>query len=133
MIWHKPAMPAKTISASACMKIVEAASQSCQASLPVPTATGTSTGDGLASLSTAFTYGSMVLAVLVLIAGYGWAKFVAHEAKEMAKADAKTYIDGWLADKAPGIIRQRVDFILDATLGSGSDDKAADDLGEQAG
>jgi hypothetical protein len=128
-------MPAKTITANACMKIVEAASQPChvQVAASPAIATGVSAGDGLASLSTAFTYGSMALAVLVLIAGYGWAKFVAHEAKEMAKADAKTYIDDWLADKAAGIIRQRVDFIIDATLGSGSDDKAADDLGEHAG
>lgn len=48
----------------------------------------------------------------------------------MAKADAQNYIDKWLAEKAPGIIRERVDFIIDATIGSGDDATAAEDLGE---
>jgi hypothetical protein len=98
--------------------------------ISVPPEPANKTADALAGLSTAFTYGSMLLAVIVLLAGFAWAKFVAHEAKTMAQADARDYIDRWLAEQAPGIIRERVDFIIDATLGSGDDATAANDLGE---
>lgn len=50
----------------------------------------------------------------------------------MAKACADDYIKDWLAREAPGIIRQRVDFILDATLGPGNDAEAADAIGKEA-
>lgn len=98
--------------------------------ISVPPEQTNSTADALAGLSAAFTYGSMVFAVLAVIAGFAWAKHVAREAKDMAKVDAQNYIDKWLAEKAPGIIRERVDFIIDATLGSGDDATAAEDLGE---
>lgn len=132
-MWQMGGMGAQVISADVCGKMVEAATRSCQPMISVPPEPTNSTADSLAGLSTAFTYGSMLLAVVVLLAGYAWAKFVAHEAKEMAKLDARHYIDKWLADEAPGIIRQRVDLINDATLGSGDDATAADDLGAQAG
>lgn len=54
------------------------------------------------------------------------------EARAMAKACADEYIRDWLSNEAPGIIRERVDFILDATLGSGNDSDAADELGKEA-
>lgn len=50
----------------------------------------------------------------------------------MAKACADEYIRDWLSKEAPGIIRERVDFILDATLGSGNDSEAADEIGKEA-
>ena len=123
-------MAGQAISVDVCAKMVESATRSCQPMISVPPEPANSTADALAGLSTAFTYGSMVFAVLALIAGFAWAKHVAHEAKEMAKAYAQNYIDEWLAEKAPGIIRERVDFIIDATLGSGDDATAAEDLGE---
>ena len=126
-------MAGKSISADVCSQMVESATRSCQPMISVPPEPANSTADALAGLSTAFTYGSMVFAILAVIAGFAWAKHVAHEANEMAKADAQNYIDKWLAEKAPGIIRERVDLIIDATLGSGDDATAADDLGESAG
>lgn len=79
----------------------------------------------------------MVLAVLAVIAGFAWGKIVTstaeREAQKMAKACADAYIKKWLAEDAPGIIRERVDLIVDATLGTGNDAKAADDLGKEAG
>jgi hypothetical protein len=124
---------APPIPANTCAQMVEAAARSCQPMISMAPEPANTTADSLAALSTAFTYGSMLLAVVVLLAGYAWAKFVAHEAGEMAKTDARNYIDKWLAEEAPGIIRERVDLINDATLGSGNDDTAADDLGAQAG
>ena len=123
-------MAGQAISSDVCAKMVESATRACQPMISVPPEPANSTADALAGLSTAFTYGSMVFAVLALIAGFAWAKHVATEAKEMAKADAQNYIDKWLAEKAPGIIRERVDFIIDATIGSGDDATAAEDLGE---
>jgi len=91
----------------------------------------------LTSQSNAIAFGAVVLAVIVAIAGIAWGAIITRkaerEAREMAKSCAEAYIEKWLADEAPGIIRQRVDFLLDATLGSGNDAKAADDLGEGAG
>lgn len=78
----------------------------------------------------------MLVGILVVIAGYAWGRFVAADAKDHAQKAAKEradeYIQEWLAKDAPSIIRQRVDFILDATLGSGNDAEAADDIGKEA-
>lgn len=123
-------MPVQTLPADVCTKMVESAAHACQPIVQASSVPATSTADALAGLSTAFTFGSMLLAVLVLLAGFTWAKFVAHEAKEMAKADARDYIAKWLAEQAPVIIRERVDLIIDATIGSGDDATAAEDLGE---
>ena len=93
----------------------------------------------LTSQSNAIAWGAVVLGVIVAVVGWGWGwgKTIAadaeREARAMAKSCAEDYIAKWLADEAPGIIRERVDLIIDATLGSGNDAKAADDLGAQAG
>lgn len=121
------------MSADVCSKMVESATKACQPMISVPPEHANSTADALAGLSTAFTYGSMLLAVVVLLAGYGWAKFVAHEAKEMAKTDARDYISKWMAEKAPGIIQSHVELLNDATIGEGDDANAADELGKEAG
>jgi hypothetical protein len=77
------------------------------------------------------------MGVTSVIAGYAWGRFVATDAKDHAQKAAKEradeYIKEWLSKEAPGIIRERVDFILDATLGSGNDAEAADELGKEAG
>lgn len=107
---------------------------------PPPEAATTSTADSLAALSVAFTYGSILFAILALIAGYAWGKIVAanaerearDEAKKVAKECADEYVKQWMAKEAPGIIRERVDFILDTTLGGGNDAQAADEIGKEA-
>lgn len=87
-------------------------------------------------LSTAFTFGSILLAIIALAAGFAWGKIIAAAAKEEAQKAAKEraddYIQEWLAKEAPAIIRRRVDFILDATLGDGDDAEAADKIGKGA-
>lgn len=137
-------MATKTIPVDACSTMVESATRSCQpliAAAPIP---DNSTADSLAALSTAFTYGSIVLAVLAVMAGFAWGKLIAARAekearlaatdiaKDVAKVAAEAYIADWLSKQAPGIIRERVDFILDATLGNGNDAQAADDIGKEA-
>lgn len=126
-------MPGQTITADVCSKMVESATRSCQPLISVPPEPATKTADALAALSTAFVYGSILLAVLVLIAGFAWAKLVAHEAKEMAKSAAEAYIAKWMAENAPGIIQAHVELLNDATLGEGNDANAADELGKEAG
>lgn len=128
-----------TVSASACSQMVETATRSCQAVIPSvreiapnwdPMATA------LASQSNAIAWGSLVLAVIVVIAGIAWGKITTanaeREARAMAKACADEYIREWLSKEAPGIIRERVDLILDATLGAGNDADAADEMGKEA-
>lgn len=133
-------MAGQTITADVCGKMVESATRSCQPMISVPPEPVNSTADSLAALSAAFTYGSIVLAILALIAGFAWGKIVAANAEKEARAEAKKvakecadeYIRDWLSKEAPGIIRERVDFILDATLGSGNDADAADAIGQEA-
>lgn len=134
-------MAGQTITADLCGKMVEAATRSCQPMISVPPEQANPNWDAIAvaltSQSNAIAWGAVVLGVIVAVVGWAWAKTIAadaeREAREMAKSCAEAYIAKWLADEAPGIIRQRVDFILDATLGSGDDAEAADDLGAQAG
>ena len=133
---HTARMTAQTIPVDACSKMVESGTRSCQPLISVPPEPANTTADALAALSTAFTFGSMLVGILVVIAGYAWGRFVAADAKDHAQKAAKEradeYIQEWLAKDAPSIIRQRVDFILDATLGSGNDAEAADDIGKEA-
>lgn len=139
-MWQALAMLGQTISADACSKMVESATRSCQPMISIPPQPANSTADSLAALSTAFTFGSIVLAVLAVMAGFAWAKIVTANAEKEARVEAKKvaetyadeYIRDWLSKEAPGIIRERVDFILDATLGSGNDADAADEIGKEA-
>jgi hypothetical protein len=132
----KPFVPLET-----CSKFVESAARSCQPLVTAPPEAAHPNWDAIAvsltSQSNAIAWGSAVLATIFAVAGFAWAKVVARdaerEARDMAKTCAEAYIGKWLAQEAPGIIRERVDLILDATLGSGDDTKAADDLGVQAG
>lgn len=131
------ALAKEPVPANICAQMVESATRSCQPLLQVPPEPVNKTADSLAALSTAFTFGSILLGILVLLAGYAWGKFIAldagKEATKAAKERADVYIEEWLATEAPGIIRERVDFILDATLGSGNDADAADEIGKEAG
>ena len=76
------------------------------------------------------------MAVVAIIAALAWGKIVTataeREARDMAKQCAQDYISKWLAEQAPGIIRERVDLIMDTTLGPGNDAQAADEIGKEA-
>jgi hypothetical protein len=139
-MWQVIAMSEQTVTADICSKMVESATRSCQPLLSVPPEQPNPNWDAMASsfasLSSAFAWGSIILAVVAVIAALAWGKIVTStaekEAKAMAKACADDYIKEWLSKEAPGIIRERVDFILDATLGSGNDSDAADEIGKEA-
>ncbi|WP_147418727.1 hypothetical protein [Sphingobium terrigena] len=120
--------------------MVESATKACQPMISLPPEQANPNWDAmaasLASQANAIAWGSLVLAVIVIIAGIAWGKIITanaeHEARAMAKACADEYIKEWLSKEAPGIIRERVDLIADATLGSGNDADAADEIGREA-
>lgn len=140
-MWQTVAMPAQSITVDACSKMVESATRSCQPLIAAAPEQANPNWDAMAtsfaSLSNAFAWGSIILAVVAIIAALAWGKIVTasaeKEARDMAKSCAEDYIKKWLAEQAPGIIRERVDLIMDATLGAGDDAKAADELGKEAG
>lgn len=119
--------------------MVEAAARACQARPWLPP-TPTSTGDALVALATAFTFGSILLALFALVGVLAWGIMVKvwaerearAEAKNVAKACAYDYIRVWIANEAPKIIRERVDIIAGAALGSGDAAKTADTIGKEA-
>ena len=131
---NAPAQQALTdpIPANVCSQMVESATRSCQPLIQMPAEPAVTTADSLAALSTAFTFGSILLAILALIAGYAWGRIIAASAKEEAQKAAKECADDWMAKNGPGIIQQHVEFLNDATVGSGDDAKAADDIGQGA-
>lgn len=128
------------IPADLCSHMVNAAARSCEPLPPIVSAPPNPNWDAMAtsfaSLSNAFAWGSVLLGAIAIIAALAWGRAVGvsaeREAKKMAKECADSYIQSWLSKEAPGIIRERVDFILDATLGPGDDAKAADDIGKEA-
>ncbi len=124
------------VSANMCAQMVEFTARSCQSLIETPTEPVNSVADSLAMLSTAFTFGSILLAIIALIAGFAWGKIVAataeKEAKQAAKECAEEYIVKWMADEAPAIIRKQVDLLNDATIGDGDDAQAADNIGKGA-
>lgn len=83
-------------------------------------------------LSTAFTFGSILIALIAIIAGFTWGKMIAASAKEEAEKAAKQCADDWMARNGPGIIQAHVELIMDATIGDGDDAAAADGIGEGA-
>lgn len=137
-----------------CARIVEATTKSCSVP-PVasPPSAGAPNWDAMASsfasLSTALTWGSILLAFAALAIGYAWMRIATREAKEAAREEAKAvaehearkeaksladaYIAKWLAEEAPDIIRAHVENLQNATLGTGDDDEAADEIGKAAG
>ena len=141
-MWQERAMPDATVAAGVCAKMVEAATRSCPATTPLASAQAANPNwDAIAvaltAQSNAISFGAVVLAIIIAVAGLAWGKIITlnaeREARDMAKACADAYISKWLAEEAPGIIREQVDLIIDATIGSGNDAQAADDLGEGAG
>jgi hypothetical protein len=129
---------------SACARIVEASTKSCslqavpQAQTPASGPNWDAMANSFASLSTAFTWGSILLAFVGILAGLAWGYFVAIRAENEARTAAKRYaheiINDWLAKEAPAIIRAHVENLRSPTLGDeNDDDSAADALGEAAG
>jgi hypothetical protein len=121
---------------------VEAATKSCTPQAqPAPAAASQPNWDAMAnsfaSLSTALTWGSILLAVIAIISGLAWgwvvAKRAENEARTEAKRCAQAVIDQWLAQEAPKIVRAHVEYLRNTSLGGEDDDSAADAMGNAAG
>jgi hypothetical protein len=93
--------------------------------------------NSFASLSAALTWGSMLIGVVAIIAGLAWGKLVAmraeNEARTEAQRCAQMFIEKWLAEEAPRIVRAHVENLVNTSLGSDDDDSAADAIGNAAG
>lgn len=130
-------MPAKTITAAACTRIVEAASQSChvpavQNAIP-QAAPANPNWDAIAialtSQSNAIAFGAVVLAVIVAIAGVGWGVIITrnaerearNEAQKEARAVAESEIRKWLEEDGTPMLRRemqawRATFLAEAPI-----------------
>lgn len=142
-----------TIPVSSCEKFVEAASQPCKGALlstpdvtpqpasPIIAAAPQPEWDALASsfaaLSNSFAFGSLLLAAITLFAGIGWGLWIKGLAERIAKEEAEKYasakFEEWCRTEAPQMVRRHLDLLTDATLGTGNDATAADEIGEGAG
>ena len=135
-------MPTRqTIDAATCERFVNAASRSCTLSAQPAPAVHEPPGDALAnsfaSLSAAFAWGSILLALIAIVAAIGWGFLVRHWAEREARAEAaecvKKLMDKWLVDEAPQIISKHVELLQSASLGEDEDGEAADEIGKEAG
>ena len=95
-------------------------------------------GVSLSALSTAFTYGSIFLALLAigLALGYGYVlrNMAEREAREEARKCAEETINKWLTEQAPRVIQQHVENLtLKSEAGVTLSGEAADEIGEKAG
>lgn len=127
-----------SMAVEACSKMVEAATKSCVAA---PQQAGDPNWDAMAtsfsSLSLAFTWGTIILAVIALIGAIAWGWFVKGWAEKEARIEAEkcatATINEWLSKEAPQIIRRHVEYLNDTSVGKTDDGKAADEIGEAAG
>lgn len=123
-----------------CERFVDAAARSCkQAAPPVaqPQPEWDALANSFASLSNAFAWGALLLGFLAVVAGVAWGLLVRVWAEREARAEAaecvKRQMDAWLAEEAPTIIRQHVESLQNASLGTTPDEEAADEIGKEAG
>lgn len=135
------------IDGAMCERLVNAAYASCQkpaiavaAAPPIagqPQPEWDALANSFASLSAAFAWGSIVLALVAVAAAIGWGYLVKVWAEREARAEAAEFVKKemarWLADEAPGIIRQHVENLQNPSLGNTPDGEAADEIGEEAG
>jgi hypothetical protein len=92
------------------------------------------------ALSDAFAWAAVVIAIVGLFGILGWGYLVKvwaerearDEAERCAKKHVDSYMSNWLATEAPRIVRQHVENLMDASL-RGNDEKAAEDIGKEAG
>lgn len=137
-------MATQVIDAAMCERFVNAASRSCSA--PVALASAPSQGVGLewdalansfAALSSAFTWGSLLLAVIAIAGSIGWGWVVRVWAEKEARKEATDCVEKlmakWLAEEAPQIVRRNVELLQNASLGDTDDEFAADEIGKEAG
>lgn len=107
-------MAPQTMSADICLKMVEAATRSCQPQAPVPppiplaSETVNTTADSLAALSTAFTYGSILLAVVALLGAVAWGFVVKGWAEREARDEAERCTKKWIEEEGFLMLRREM-------------------------
>ncbi len=109
-------MPNVPFSADACAKLVAATAKSC-APLPSPIPEPQHF-DALAAsfgaLSSALTYGAIVIALITLLVGFAWGRYIAMEAtkealkgvREEVQRVTKAIMNEWLSVEGVAIIRE---------------------------
>lgn len=136
-------MATSKIDAAMCERLVNTVAGHCvgATSSPPPQSQPPPEWDALAnsfaSLSAALAWGSILLALIAIVAAIGWGFLVRHWAEREARAEAaecvKKLMDKWLVDEAPQIIRKHVELLQNASLGEDGDGEAADEMGKEAG
>lgn len=114
-------MPSEKISADTCVRLVETATRTCQ---PVASAQPTGStpnwdamANSFASLSNAFAWGSLLLALIAVFATIGWGYVVKvwaeREAREEARRctteEAERSVKKWLDEEALPLLRREME------------------------
>jgi len=101
-------MATKTIPVDACSKMVESATRSCQPLIAAAPEPANTTADSLAALSTAFTYGSILLAVIALIGAIAWGFLVKSWAEKEAREEAERCTKKWIEEEGFPVLRREM-------------------------
>jgi len=109
-------MVAQVISADVCGKMVEAATRSCQPIISVPPEQANPNWDAMAasfaSLSNAFAWGSLILALVAVFAGFTWGRIITARAEREAVKMAEAEVRKWLRDEGiPMLMREMSGFM----------------------
>ena len=123
---------------AACERLIKAVTPNCPVPQPADVPEWDAIANSFASLSAAFTWGALFLAVIAIVAALGWGYLIRvwaeKEAKYEAQECAKREINRWLKEEAPQIIRKHVELLRNTSIGPNTDDdKAADEMGKEAG
>lgn len=124
------------------MKVVEAASQSCQASAAPQVAPANPNWDAIAvsltSQSNSIAFGAVVLTAIFAIAGLAWGQIITRnaerEAREMAEKEAKK----WLSEEGIPFLRRemqewRKTFPQEGPISNEDVDAMVDAVGKEVG
>ncbi|MGH6653323.1 MAG: hypothetical protein ACREB7_19585 [Sphingopyxis sp.] len=101
-------MATKTIPVDACSKMVESATRSCQPLIATAPEPANTTADSLAALSTAFTFGSILLAVIALFGAIAWGFFVKAWAEKEAREEAERCTKKWIEEEGFPMLRREM-------------------------
>jgi hypothetical protein len=88
--------------------MVELAAQSCQPAAVVAPQPATTTADALAGLSTAFTFGSILLAIVALLGGIAWGYLVKGWAEREAREEAERCTKKWIEEEGFPMLRRQM-------------------------
>lgn len=99
---------ADAVPARMCARMVEVAAQSCQPATAAAPPPATTTADALAGLSTAFTYGSILLAIVALLGAAAWGYLVKGWAEREARDEAERSTKKWIEEEGFLMLRREM-------------------------